>query len=341
MDILINTIYLLLICGIEVSLVTNDEIKIASELANEFGYKKYMITRYLRLWGLDETKRLLESNEHKVLPTIRYNSLKIDRETFENSLKARGIVIEQVKWLPDAYFVKESKVPIGATIEYLLGWYYVQAIPSIAAAYALQPAEGDLVYDIAAAPGGKTTYLAQMMNNTGMIIAMDPDRLRLRALKSNISRCGVKNTIVLRYDGKNLQKLPFRPDMILLDAPCTGEGLIVKDPSRKTSKTQADIMYCSTIQKDLLDVALNVLKPGGELVYSTCSIGPEENEMVIDFVLQSHPDVEIVPLNINVGEPGIVKPFGVDLRDDLIHARRFYPHKHGTEGFFIIKLHKR
>ncbi len=320
--------------------MTDDEIKIASDLAQEYGYKKYMIARYLKLWGISETKQLLESNERQVTPTIRYNSLRIDRETFEAQLEKRNIDLEQIDWLPDAYFVKESQVPIGATIEHLLGWYYIQAIPSIVAAYVLNPSENDIVFDIAAAPGGKTTYLAQLMNNSGLIVAMDPDRLRLRALKSNISRCGVRNTIVMRFDGKNLNRLPFVPDKILLDAPCTGEGLIVKDPSRKTSKTQADIMYCSTLQKDLLSVALKVLKPGGELVYSTCSIGPEENEMVIDFVLQSFPEVSIIPMSIKVGEPGIVEPFGVKLRADLINARRFYPHKHGTEGFFIIKLKK-
>jgi 16S rRNA C967 or C1407 C5-methylase (RsmB/RsmF family) len=163
----------------------------------------------------------------------------------------------------------------------------------------------------------------------------------MASLKSNIVRCGVTNSLVLRGDARKLDHLGYEPDRILLDAPCSGEGLIPLDPTRKTSKTMADIRYSATREDEMLDAAVNILPEGGIIVYATCSIAPEENEYVVDDILKRHPEMEVVEIPLDFGVPGYSQPYGVNLHDSLKLARRFLPHIHGTEGFFICKMRKR
>ncbi|MHA2384418.1 MAG: RsmB/NOP family class I SAM-dependent RNA methyltransferase [Candidatus Thorarchaeota archaeon] len=205
----------------------------------------------------------------------------------------------------------------------------------------LDPQPGETVLDLAAAPGGKTTLIGQMMQNSGMVISVEQDRIRMSSLKSNIIRCGVTNSLVVRGDARKLDNLGYEPDRILLDAPCSGEGLIPLDPTRKTSKTMADIRYCATREDEMLEAAVNVLAEEGTMVYSTCSIAPEENEYVVDDILKRHPEIEVVEIPIDFGVPGYSEPYGVKLHESLKKARRFLPHLHGTEGFFICKMRKR
>jgi NOL1/NOP2/sun family putative RNA methylase len=204
----------------------------------------------------------------------------------------------------------------------------------------LDPRPGEVVLDLASAPGGKTTHIAQNMENTGMLFSVEQDRLRIESLHSNILRCGVRNTIVIRGDARKVEQLPVDADRILLDAPCSGEGLIPLDPTRKISKTMADIMYCATREDEMLDAAVRKLKPGGTIVYSTCSIAPEENEYVIDGILKKYPEMVIAPIDLEFGSPGYPNPYDVSLDPTLVLARRFLPHLHHTEGFFICKLVK-
>jgi NOL1/NOP2/sun family putative RNA methylase len=204
----------------------------------------------------------------------------------------------------------------------------------------LDPQPGETVLDLAAAPGGKTTHIAQQMKNDGKILAIEMDRRRLTSLESNILRCGVTNAIVLRGDAKKVDKLGLEPDKILLDAPCSGEGLIPLDPTRKTSKSMADIRFCATREDELLDAAVSVLAPGGTIVYSTCSIAPEENEYIVDDILKRYPEMKVVPIPLEFGTPGYSQPFGVDLDESMKLTKRFLPHLHGAEGFFICKMIK-
>ena len=179
------------------------------------------------------------------------------------------------------------------------------------------------------------------LQNGELIIAVEQDRIRMSSLKSNIVRCGMTNSLVLRGDARKLDNLGFEPDRILLDAPCSGEGLIPLDPTRKTSKTMADVRYCATREDEMLDAAVKVLSDGGTIVYSTCSIAPEENEYVVDDILKRYPEMEVVEIPIVFGTPGYSEPFGIKLHESLKHARRFLPHLHGTEGFFICKMEKK
>jgi NOL1/NOP2/sun family putative RNA methylase len=238
--------------------------------------------------------------------------------------------------MPEVLAVEKAPLPTGATSEYLLGYYYIQDLSSCMAVDALDIAPGQVVLDVAAAPGGKTTFLAQKMNNSGAIIALEPNDRRARSMSFNLARCGVYNTCIFKADGLYAGKFETKFDRVLLDAPCSCEGVIAKDPTRKSSHTPKDVDYCSKIQERLIEAAASCVKPGGIMVYSTCSFAPEENEMVVDKLLRKFGKIMLEP--VAYGSSGLTR-FG-DLKFDgqLKHAHRLYPHLHDTTGFFIARL---
>jgi NOL1/NOP2/sun family putative RNA methylase len=299
-----------------------------------------MIERYLELFGEERILNFLEGNEQKLIPSIKVNTLKISQETLYEKLTNKGFQLEVNPFIPDAFYVYKEPFSIGATTEYLLGYYYIQGVASMIPSILLNASPSDIVVDMCAAPGGKTIQLAQSMNNEGVLFALDLSRDRMKSLRSNLARCGIKNVIAIRMDAVNLTQLKIRGiSKILLDAPCSGSGLIPSDPTRKMSRNYEDVEICSTKQMELMTAALNTLETGGELVYSTCSIEPEENEYILDAALQQF-GVEIIDLGLNIGEPGYTSAFGRTLAPALEKARRFYPYLHNTEGFFVCKLRK-
>lgn len=312
----------------------------AKVIAREHGYLPYMIERYLALWGEEETLQFIEACEKPVRTAIRINTLRASVDKTIKRLERKGVNLERIPWLEEGYYAEFASVSPGALFEHMLGFYYIQGVPSMTVVRALDPQPGEIVFDLAAAPGGKTTHIAQLMNNEGMVIAIEQDKKRVSTLVGNIRRCGVTNAIVLRGDAKKVNSIEIAPDRILLDAPCSGEGLIPIDPTRKTSKTMADIRYCATKQDKLLDTAVTRLSPRGTIVYSTCSIAPEENEIVIDDLLSRHPEMKIVPIELEFGVPAYTDPYGIVLDKSIALARRFLPHIHGLEGFFICKMVK-
>ncbi|MEM2142101.1 MAG: RsmB/NOP family class I SAM-dependent RNA methyltransferase [Candidatus Thorarchaeota archaeon] len=313
---------------------------LVSDLARRYGYLDYMIERYLALWGESETVRFLDACEHPVRPSLRVNTLKTSPGELISLLHERGVRSEKVPWLEEGLWADFNGLSPGATIEHMRGLFYIQGVPSMTVARVLAPREGEIVLDIASAPGGKTTHLAQLMRNTGLLLSIEFDRSRIVRLESNISRCGVTNCVVLRGDAKKISELGLRARYILLDAPCSGEGLLPIDPTRKTSKTMADIRFCATRESEMLDSALRVLEPGGHIVYSTCSVAPEEGEFVIDEALKRHPEVKVQPIGLSFGSPAYTSPYGVPVDSSISLARRFLPHLHGTEGFFICRMLK-
>ncbi len=313
----------------------------AKTLAKEHEYQQYMIERYLALWGEEDTLRFLEACEQPIRTSIRMNTLRMESEKTVERLQKKRIELEKIPWLSNGYYADfEGHSTPGAFLEHMLGFYYVQGVPSMTTVEVLDPQPDETILDLAAAPGGKTTHIAQQMHNSGIVVAVEMDRRRISSLESNILRCGVTNAIVLRGDAKKVERLNLEPDRILLDAPCSGEGLIPLDPTRKTSKSMADVRFCATKEDELLDAAVTVLAPGGTIVYATCSIAPEENEYIVDEILKRHPDMKIVPIPLDFGTPGYSEPFGVSLDESLKLSKRFLPHLHGTEGFFICKMIK-
>jgi len=181
-----------------------------------------------------------------------------------------------------------------------LGLYYLQDAASQLPALVLNPAPHSLVLDMAASPGGKTTQLAALMHNTGTIIALDVHAGRLSSLKNNLERIGVRNTITYKKDARFCTDLKTTFDHILLDAPCSGNFCV--EPRFFEEKTLQGITERSKLQKELFKAAVRVLKPGGSLVYSTCSLEPEEDELVVDWALRKYPELEIVDIDLSVGD---------------------------------------
>ncbi|EHP86945.1 NOL1/NOP2/sun family putative RNA methylase [Methanotorris formicicus] len=239
------------------------------------------------------------------LQYIRVNTLKINPETLKNRLENKGVVLKET-FLPYAFEVLKSPFSIGATPEYLFGYYFVQSISSMIPPIVLNPSKDDLVLDMCAAPGGKTTHLSQLMGNEGVIVSVEIKSSRMKSLKANINRMDIANVIMLNMNALHLKEKNLRFDKILLDAPCSGN--VIKDKSRNVTKE--DIIYCSNRQKELIDVGIDLLKEGGTLVYSTCSSEEEENEGVIEHILNKRDNVELLPIEnsferINVIEGGI------------------------------------
>jgi NOL1/NOP2/sun family putative RNA methylase len=308
------------------------------QLAKKFGYLEYMIDRYLALFS-SETEAFLQGNEKKLSKTVRCNELVTTPDELVERLVGKGFELEMIPGIPYAFRMNAGHLPLGATTEYLLGHYMLQSPASIWAVESLKPKGMELVVDLCAAPGGKTTLIAQLMENKGAILATDISRSRMRGLRSNISRLQVENTLVIRMDAAKLQEMGILADAVLLDAPCTGEGLIPIDPTRKQSRTLQDILTLTEVQRKLIIAASKILREGGTLVYSTCSFAPEENEEIIDFAL-NHCPLRVIDTGLPIGDSGFITPFNRSLDKSLTQARRLYPYKHGTEGYFICKLEK-
>jgi len=189
-----------------------------------------------------------------------------------------------------------------------------------------------------ASPGGKTTQISELMKNREVVLAFDVDRIEV--LKNNIHRLGIENCIVFKKDST---KLDIEAKNILLDAPCTGSGIIRKDPTRKHSRSMNDIYFCQNLQKKLLEAGIRSLKKDGELIYCTCSLEPEENEHVIDWALKNF-DISLEEINTKINGKKLVdgfqKPFGKRLDSEVKKCKRFLPHIHDTHGMFVAKVVK-
>ncbi|WP_338599979.1 RsmB/NOP family class I SAM-dependent RNA methyltransferase [Sulfolobus tengchongensis] len=315
----------------------------SKKLASKYSFLDYMIERYLNMFlDIKEVEEYLFSCSFPLKKSIRCNTLKVECNALENIMSEKGFIMEKVQWLPHGYVIKKlpSKPSLGSTLEYLLGYYHIQGLASMVPAYVLNPSSSDVVLDMAAAPGGKTTQLSQIMQNKGLVVAVEKNRDRVRSLISNINRLGAENVMVIRTDVSNLTKVKeISFDKILLDAPCSGEGIVQKDPTRRYKTTIEDLKNFSLIQLSLMKVAYDLLREGGYVVYSTCSIGPEEDELVVNFATERL-GMKIIPVNNYPALNGYTIYRNVKFSDDLKNCLRFFPHIHGTEGFFLCLLKK-
>jgi tRNA (cytosine40_48-C5)-methyltransferase len=331
----------------------------SKKLAEKYGYKDWMISRFLNF--VPGTENLLEYTENNKSPNyeyIRANNLKIESQKLKGRLIEKGYVVKDTilkevfkveKTKEEANNTEESRknnsLPsIGSTLEYLKGYYYIQDLSSCIAVDELEISGNNncmTVLDMASSPGGKTTLIAQKMNNGGKIIACEPNPKRIPSLIFNLSRCSVKNTSIFNIFGEDVGKLAMSFDRILLDAPCTCEGIIIKDETRKKSRNLKDIEICSNRQKKLIHSALHVLKPSGIMIYCTCSFAPEENEMIIDDLIRNNKDENIEIMSLKYGVDGLTEFGNHQFKKDISKTKRLYPHIHNTNGFYIAKLRKK
>jgi ribosomal RNA methyltransferase Nop2 len=234
----------------------------------------------------------------------------------------------------------------------------LQAASSFLPVIALSPQPGERVLDMASAPGGKTTHMAALMQNTGVIFANDANKARTKSLIANVHRLGCKNVVVCSYDGREFPKVMGGFDRVLLDAPCSGTGVISKDATVKINKvcnlfffrglhlniyqSERDFTLLSHLQKQLVLCAIDSVNPdsktGGYLVYSTCSVTIDENEAVIDYALKKRSNVKLVETGLEFGREGMTSFRGKSFHPSVKLARRFYPHVHNMDGFFVAKF---
>ncbi len=297
-----------------------------------------MAERYMELFeGEDGARIFLDSCERGILPSMRTNRLKVESSSLKTRLEEKGFTLDRSDLSDVGLIVKKAPFSPGATTEYLLGYYYVQGVASMLAVEAFAPSKSEFICDMCAAPGGKATYTSELMNNTGVLYAMDIDRIKIRALRSHISRMGITNSIMIRTDSRQLPKLNIQFDRILLDAPCTGEGLLPIDWNRRRSRKPQDLKECASRQHELIEAAIQSTKQSGRITYVTCSIAPEENEEVLqEFIEGGRLTVEETLPQIRTRG---LSSFGRHVFDKSLRgAARLYPHIQGTEGFFICNL---
>jgi len=284
------------------------------------------------------------------LKSIRVNTLKITPKNLIKKLEKKGWKIKQpFKKFPEIMIIESELQPgeVGRALEHLLGYYYVQEISSMLPVLVLNPKPDEIILDLCASPGSKTTQIASKMENTGTIIANEIKLGRIKILASNLERCGVMNTIITKSQGevisRKLRNENFQINKILIDAPCSGEGTIRTTPKTLQMWNIKKNFSLSRIQKNLLINAIELLEPNGEIVYSTCTHAPEENEEVLDFILKEFPNIKIekpiLPVELKSRE-GIKKWKDKEYLEEIKYSCRIYPQDNNTEGFFIAKLRK-
>ncbi|XP_048151297.1 probable 28S rRNA (cytosine(4447)-C(5))-methyltransferase isoform X1 [Corvus hawaiiensis] len=314
------------------------------DMAAYYSYSDFLLTKLMDIFPLPELINFLEANEVPRPVTIRTNTLKTRRRDLAQALINRGVNLDPLgKWSKTGLVIYDSTVPIGATPEYLAGHYMLQGASSLLPVMALAPQENERILDMCCAPGGKTSYIAQLMKNTGMILANDSSAERLRSVVGNLHRLGVTNAVVSNCDGRQFPKVLGGFDRVLLDAPCSGTGVISKDPAVKTNKDEKDIVRCAHLQKELILSAIDSVnaasETGGYIVYCTCSVMVEENEWVVDYALKKR-NVRLVATGLDFGKEGFTRFKDRRFHPSLKCTRRFYPHTHNMDGFFIAKLKK-
>ncbi len=302
-------------------------------------FKEKFIQRYSQLTNWEEFKRYSLSFLRR---SIRINTLHGSIHEIKKSIKAKGWKLEQIPWCKEGFWISHpERRDVGNLLEHHLGKIYVQEAASMIPPLILKPKPGDLILDLCAAPGSKTTQMGAMMNSEGLLIANDYKGLRLQSLGLNIQRSGLTNVLITLMNGNNFHGFQF--DKILVDAPCSGTGAIRK--SLKTIRIWNPFMITKLAkqQKELLTNAFQNLKSGGELVYSTCSVEPEENEGVVDHLLKNCQDADIAPVKISglkKSEP-ILKFEGKQYDQRIKDTIRLWPQDNDTEGFFVAKIKKR
>ncbi len=298
------------------------------ELASRYGYTPQLISRFRRV--VKDLEAFLEAMENYDRKFIRVNTLKTSKESLRSSLEDKGFVLKETP-IEEFFEVKREPFSITSTPEYLRGEFYVQDLSSAIPPLILDPKPRELILDLGAAPGGKSSYLAQLSRDEADIVAVDISKERMRAMRSNLNRLGITSVICVRKDGRRVHELGLEFDKVLLDAPCTGEGVIPRDPSRKKAR-KAEYETRISIQIDLISAAMKVLKPGGILVYSTCTYSIEENEGVIEYAVENL-GAEIVEIKFNK----IALSEGIGLKG----VKRAFPHIQGILGAFYAKLKKK
>ncbi len=305
----------------------DDEEKMALQTFHPTWFVKYCFD----LFGRQEAIAFLEGNLKPPETCIRLNTLRGSPEELLQKLQAQGITAEKVEPLKHTYRVLHSKVPLTRTDSFRLGLFYIQDKASCFAAEAADSKPGMTVLDVCAAPGAKTTYLAQLMQNQGAIYSVDYSKRRIQTWRQEVGRMWVTIAEPVIADARFSLPFSVEADVVILDPPCTSTGVFAKLPAAKWRLTPKSIEKMTEIQWEMINRCADKVKAGGVLTYSTCSITVEENEMIIERFLKTHAEFALAEISPKIGVPGL---------RGLEKCQRLYPYLHRSNGFFIAKLQK-
>jgi 16S rRNA (cytosine967-C5)-methyltransferase len=283
------------------------------------------------LFGRSEAIAFLEGNMKPPETCIRLNTLRGTQEEILEKLSAQGVQLEKVEPLKHTYKVLRSKSPLTRTDSFRLGLFYIQDKASCFAAEAADPKPDLTLLDVCAAPGAKTTYLAQLMQNKGTIYSIDYSKRRMQTWRQEVGRMWVNIAEPVIADSRVSLPLEVEADVVILDPPCTSTGVFAKLPAAKWRLTPKSIEKMTDIQWQMINSCAEKVKAGGLLAYSTCSVTVEENEMIVERFLKQHPEFSLEEITPKMGLPGL---------RGLEKCQRLYPHLHHSNGFFIAKLRK-
>ena len=301
-------------------------------LSIETSHPLWMVKRFVSQYGFDTTEKMLIENNEPPVQTLRVNLFKRTVEQVLSLFTQEGYTVAQSNIIPECIYLINGQAAKSTAFE--KGFVTIQDESSMIPAYVLQAEPGMTVLDMCSAPGGKTTHIAEKMKNTGKLVAMDIHQHKLKLVKENADRLGFSFIETVEMDGrKALELYPEESfDRILVDAPCSGLGVMKRKPDIKYTKSEKDFTTLKPIQLNLLESAYKLLKPDGILVYSTCTVDREENEGTTELFLQEHPDMELQAF------PEVIKNIKEQPKDGIL---QLFPQDLRSDGFYVAALHKK
>lgn len=304
---------------------------LVTRIGVEYSYPDWLVRLWLEQLGEAETRQLCQCLNHPPPIDLRINPLKTTLAEVEVAFQAAGVLVKRLPHHPQALRLMAHAGAIQALPGFADGWWTVQDASAQWVSHWLDPQPGELVIDACAAPGGKTTHMAELMGNRGQVLALDCTASRLRKLEQNLNRLGLSNIRVLQADSQHCQDFRGQADRVLVDAPCSGLGTLHRHADARWRQTPESIAALATLQYQILCNAATWVKPGGHLVYATCTLHPQENVGVIKQFLATHPDWDRQPLPIASSFSSVTTPEG-----DL----QVWPHRHHMDGFFMAHLRR-
>lgn len=312
---------------------TTEPLQLPQEPIQRLGilhsFPDWIIQMWIEQLGREETEQLCQWLNQSPTIDLRINSLKVTREDVEAAMSAAGVEVQRVPHLPQALRLVGGAGAIGQLPGFMEGWWTVQDSSAQLVSYLLDPQVGDVVIDACAAPGGKTTHIAELIRDEGKIFACDKTASRLKKLTENAQRLQLHSIQICTGDSRNFPEFINIANAVLLDAPCSGLGTLHRRPDIRWRSTPANIDELSTLQSELLAQAATWVKPGGTLVYATCTLHPQENEKVIQAFLSHHSHWQIEPPAPNSPLEAFSTPAG---------WIKVWPHRHQMDGFFMVRL---
>ncbi|MBN2008939.1 16S rRNA (cytosine(967)-C(5))-methyltransferase RsmB [candidate division KSB1 bacterium] len=304
-----------------------NEIQDVETIAIQFSHPEWMIERWVNRFGVENVKSLCAANNRSPDITLRVNTLKTNRDDVRIKLHEFGIIARGSDYLPESIIINQMNHQVQHEL-LLPGLVAVQDESASMVTRLLDPQPGELVYDLCAAPGGKTTHISERAGDSCFVVAVDAQNSRLKRVKENVQRLGIVNCALVQADARYFEAKAA--DKVLLDVPCSGLGVLAKRVDLRWRRSLDDIKNISTIQEQILEHASLLVKPDGVIVYSTCTIEPDENEKIVESFLARHPE-------FTLENPVRWLPEAVVQQEKYLYT---YPHIHGTDGAFAARIRK-